>query len=97
MPTVKIYSNYCFEGVMLREIGPHFSLTPWGKNTRDIVGEGDKGKDYTLPDGYYVGHSDDGLPRIYDAHDSYCELTSVKGHPAVCINAPHPLMLKEAE
>jgi len=80
--TVKIYEIFVHESLEANGEGYHYSLAPWGDNTKYYKGSDDGGLDYILPDGYTVAEDVTGTMQIWNEKGEHCELVGRK-YPAI--------------
>ena len=69
MLIIKIYKITVTEAPQMADCNTHYSLEPWGANTREYKGYDDGGEDYRLPDKYSLGRDVSGGLRVYDDKD----------------------------
>lgn len=73
MKTVKLYRINIWQAeIDIREVGEHVSLYPF--DGYGSHGEDDGGKDYILPDGYFIGKDCFDIKHIYNKNDYQCFL-----------------------
>ena len=85
--TARLYLVTCDNGYMMDEQGSHYSLTPWGNDTRYYQGHDDGGVLYNLPAGYHVGIGKDEQEHIYNSADCPAEIvTHSSGLPQLVID-----------
>ena len=100
LQTVTLYKVTTTKAYMMSELGSGYSLKPWGNDTTYYEGYDDGGRQYVLPDDYYLGETKYGEPMIYRRDDeNYIIITTVNGRPALIDTrmGERPIMLKNAQ
>lgn len=83
MQHVKIFLITCTEAPTFGSTGEIFSLSPWGKNTRNYKGFDDGGKTYILPDDYSLAQHESGNLYIRNKNSFCCYLINYFGIPCI--------------
>jgi hypothetical protein len=79
-----IYKRTITKAWQMTEQGDHYSLEPWGDDTRQYKGFDDGGKEYQLPDGYKVARDNYGDITIWTDAGAPCTIFADKrGLPAL--------------
>lgn len=84
METVKIYHGRIFENPEAMYLnGETVSLIPLVSDGGGWITDSDGGKDYILPDGYYVSESNCSEKMIFSAKNEACALSWRGTHPCL--------------
>jgi len=69
--------------VASKELGTHFSLSPWGNDTDHYEGYDDGGKQYEMPKGFCIAESNSGSLDFYGPDGNHYALSTVGNHPMI--------------
>jgi len=94
--TVTLYKIKQTKAFQMSEQGEGYSLELYSSNSTYYEGEDDGGKEYILPEGYYVAEAMIGEPQIYNAKGEYCQIIKKFNSPCL-VTSEGEIMLAQVK